>query len=84
MTDQPEPPQVVVKPIHNGPYQLKGPIQLVDHDGKAYDIEGRRSVLLCRCGHSANKPFCDGSHARLGFQAPERATVDDSETVPEG
>lgn len=77
MTEQPETPNVTVKAIHNGPYQIKGPIQLMDHDGNSYDITGRRSVLLCRCGHSATKPFCDGSHARLGFDAPERAELPD-------
>jgi CDGSH-type Zn-finger protein len=75
MTALPQSPNVTLKAIHNGPYQIKGPIQLVDHDGRSYDLTGRRSVLLCRCGHSANKPLCDGSHARLSFHAAERAQV---------
>jgi len=57
----------------NGPYLVKGPISLVDSDGNAYDVGGKELVVLCRCGHSANKPFCDGAHAKLGFTATERA-----------
>ena len=57
--------------VDNGPLQVKGAIELVDQDGNAY--ETRRTVFLCRCGQSATKPFCDGSHVRTGFKAPERA-----------
>ncbi|UUV30017.1 CDGSH iron-sulfur domain-containing protein [Amycolatopsis roodepoortensis] len=61
-------PAVVVKVVNNGPYQVKGPIRLVDHDGGEYEPAGR-TQLLCRCGHSAKKPFCDGAHVRTGFTA---------------
>jgi CDGSH-type Zn-finger protein len=57
--------------VENGPLQVKGAMALVDQDGNAY--ETRRTVFLCRCGQSATKPFCDGSHVRTGFEAPERA-----------
>lgn len=69
------PPDAAVeaKVIQNGPLQMKGPIRLLDHDGNAYDIGARRSVLLCRCGGSTTKPFCDGTHSRIGFAAAERA-----------
>jgi CDGSH iron-sulfur domain-containing protein 3 len=66
------PPAVVIKTVDNGPYQVKGPIRLVDHDNNVYDLEGRRTHLLCRCGKSATKPFCDGTHKREGFEAAER------------
>ncbi|MFE9748359.1 CDGSH iron-sulfur domain-containing protein [Saccharothrix saharensis] len=66
-------PEVTIKAVDSGPYQVKGPVRLVDHDGKVFDIPARRSVLLCRCGRSATKPLCDGAHARTGFQAHERA-----------
>ncbi|NBH03471.1 CDGSH iron-sulfur domain-containing protein [Amycolatopsis sp. SID8362] len=66
-------PDAVVKIVENGPYQVKGPVRLVDHDNNVYDLEGKRSYLLCRCGQSANKPFCDGAHVRTGFSAGERA-----------
>ena len=66
-------PDAVVKIVENGPYQVKGPVRLVDHDNNVYDLEGKRSYLLCRCGQSAKKPFCDGAQARSGFTAEERA-----------
>lgn len=61
-------PPVVIKVVNNGPYQVKGPVRLVDHDGEEYELTGR-TQLLCRCGHSANKPLCDGAHVRTGFTA---------------
>lgn len=51
----------------NGPLRVKGPIEIKDPQGGTYDLAGREMVSLCRCGQSANKPFCDGSHARTGF-----------------
>jgi CDGSH-type Zn-finger protein len=65
-------PAVVIKTVDNGPYQVKGPVQVVDHDNNVYSLEGRRTHLLCRCGQSSNKPFCDGTHARTGFSAAQR------------
>lgn len=59
----------------NGPYFVEGPIQLLDAEGNPYDLSARGGrVALCRCGGSANKPFCDGTHSRIGFQAPSHAT----------
>ncbi|MFL6291670.1 MAG: CDGSH iron-sulfur domain-containing protein [Thermoanaerobaculia bacterium] len=43
-------------------------IQIVDPEGRPYGLGGRTVVSLCRCGQSANKPFCDGSHKHHGFQ----------------
>ncbi len=40
---------------------------MVDPAGNPFGLAGRRTISLCRCGHSANKPFCDGSHNRVGF-----------------
>lgn len=76
---EPTPP-VKIKPVQNGPLQVKGPIELVDHDGTRYDLDGKRTVFLCRCGGSTTKPFCDGTHSKIGFEAAERAveeSVDD-------
>ena len=50
-------------------------MRIVDADGKEYDLRGRRIVALCRCGGSTTKPFCDGTHSRLGFEAAERAVA---------
>lgn len=52
---------------NNGPLRLEGAIEILDADGKAFGLAGRGVVSLCRCGHSENKPFCDGSHGRVGF-----------------
>lgn len=49
----------------SGPLWIRGGIQIVAADGTAYEIRNR--VTLCRCGQSNNKPFCDGTHASVGF-----------------
>lgn len=46
----------------NGSLKVDGDFEIVDMQGTAYGLQGRTVVSLCRCGHSANKPFCDGSH----------------------
>jgi len=57
----------------NGPLRLEGDFTLVDAEGALYGLGGRTMISLCRCGHSANKPFCDGAHAREGFRDAARA-----------
>ncbi len=52
----------------NGPLILKGAFELVDGGGETAGSGSR--AALCRCGASANKPFCDGSHNKIGFSAP--------------
>ena len=47
---------------NNGSVRLEGDFEIVDKAGNTYDLGGRESVSLCRCGLSKNKPFCDGSH----------------------
>lgn len=51
----------------NGPIRLEGDIVILDQEGRPFGLAGRTAVSLCRCGHSANKPFCDGTHGRVGF-----------------
>lgn len=53
----------------NGPLRLEGEFALCDASGKEFGLSGRTVISLCRCGLSANKPFCDGSHARQGFES---------------
>jgi len=48
-------------------------IEVTDADGHKYDVSGRKTVALCRCGGSTTKPFCDGTHSKIGFAAAERA-----------
>ena len=62
----------VVTLFEDGPLIVRGRFVLTAQDGQLIPA-GRRTVALCRCGRSALKPFCDGSHARIGFRAPGRA-----------
>jgi CDGSH-type Zn-finger protein len=57
----------------NGPLLVRGPITLEDHEGNTFDLEGQSRIWLCRCGASQNKPFCDGSHNDLPFEAARLA-----------
>jgi CDGSH-type Zn-finger protein len=52
---------------NNGPLRIKGSFTIKDSEGNTYDLAGRDALSLCRCGNSENKPFCDGSHKRVGF-----------------
>jgi CDGSH-type Zn-finger protein len=58
----------VITPYPDGPLILRGQFTITAPDGQRVPA-GRRTVALCRCGQSANKPFCDGSHALTGFRA---------------
>jgi CDGSH-type Zn-finger protein len=64
---------VEIRTKKDGPYLVQGPISLIDHEGNQHDIAERKTIALCRCGASVNKPFCDGTHSRIGFQAAEEA-----------
>ena len=57
-------------PSFNGPLNVSGTFTLKDAVGQAFDPSGNTAVVLCRCGQSAKKPLCDGSHKAVGFQAP--------------
>jgi CDGSH-type Zn-finger protein len=70
---------VEIKVRANGPYRVKGPITLIDADGNEYVLEPHTkhgTIALCRCGGSTTKPFCDGTHSKVGFDAAERAVAD--------
>jgi CDGSH-type Zn-finger protein len=62
---------VTIKIFRNGPYVIQGPVQLVDHSGAEYPVDAHKAIALCRCGESAKRPFCDGTHARCGFTSEE-------------
>jgi CDGSH-type Zn-finger protein len=60
----------------NGPYLLTGDlsqVELRDGDSNLYDLAGKTRVFLCRCGASTTKPYCDGRHTKIGFEAAEAA-----------
>jgi 3-phenylpropionate/trans-cinnamate dioxygenase ferredoxin subunit len=59
----------------NGPYLVEndGTLELFDATGAKVDVAGKPKFALCRCGGSTTKPFCDGTHSKIGFQAAEAA-----------
>lgn len=63
-----------IKVRASGPYKVTGAVRLLDADGREWENpEPERPLALCRCGGSATKPFCDGTHSETGFAAAERA-----------
>ena len=60
-----------------GPYLVTGNFTLVDPQGKKIPVTEK--VALCRCGASTNKPFCDGSHSKIGFDAAAAAVPQSAE-----
>ena len=60
--------EVTIRPTKNGPLIIEGPVELFDTDGNKITVDKAR-LALCRCGDSSNKPFCDGTHSAIGFQA---------------
>jgi CDGSH-type Zn-finger protein len=64
---------VEIKVRASGPYLVRGPIVLRDADGNEFDLKGQDTIALCRCGGSTTKPFCDGTHSKLGFLAATKA-----------
>lgn len=71
--------KITVRP--NGPYRVEGPVKLVDAEGREWDLTGKAAISLCRCGASVNKPFCDGTHSKMGFQAAEAAVKAETNTT---
>lgn len=69
---------VKVTILDNGPLKVEGGIDLVQADGTP--VESKKStVFLCRCGASTKKPFCDGAHSKIGFQAAAQAVPESAE-----
>lgn len=59
----------------NGPYLVEGDVEVYDPTGTKVDTTARAKIALCRCGASVTKPFCDGTHSKIGFQAAEAAVA---------
>ena len=63
---------------NNGSLKIDGDFEVLDSQGNAYGFQGRTVVSFCRCGRSANKPFCDGSqkghfeHEAIAFELPPK------------
>ena len=66
---------VVIRCRENGPLVIVGDVTIVDHLGNAFapPVSDKKNIVLCRCGQSRNRPFCDGSHRTAGFTAAETA-----------
>jgi CDGSH-type Zn-finger protein len=59
----------------HGPYLVRGDVVILDAEGNRIEPPQKGEVIaLCRCGHSATKPFCDGTHRREGFESAPRAS----------
>ena len=61
------PAKIIINP--NGSIRVEGEFEISDAEGKPFGLGGRTAIGLCRCGHSDNKPFCDGSHRKVSFQS---------------
>jgi len=70
--------EVTIKVRDNGPYLVRGPVKLVDVDGNEFALPAE-AFVLCRCGHSSTKPFCDSTHKTIEFKSQVRA-----ESTPAG
>ena len=64
-----------IKINDNGPIVIEGDIDLCDASGAKFGIGERKRISLCRCGLSANKPFCDGTHGRQAFASKVEARI---------
>ena len=72
--------EVTVKILEDGPLLVSGAIDIVDHSGNPVPPPTGKSVIaLCRCGASTNKPFCDGTHSKIGFRGAEKAVAEASQ-----
>ncbi len=65
-----------------GPYVIEGEVVIVDHQGQPVPITPGKRLSLCRCGASTNKPFCDGTHSKIGFLAAEKAQQELDNSAP--
>ncbi|MDW6022698.1 CDGSH iron-sulfur domain-containing protein [Mesorhizobium sp. BAC0120] len=59
---------VEVQPVRNGPLMVTGKLEVESGTGRC--VDRAEKTWFCRCGHSSKKPFCDGTHKAVGFQAP--------------
>ncbi len=64
--------QTKISAYDDGPFLVTGPVVIEDAGGNEYP-SGKETIALCRCGASTKKPFCDGTHSRVGFRAAQRA-----------
>lgn len=63
---------VRISTYDNGPFLVTGAVEITDSAGNRFPVR-KETVALCRCGASTGKPFCDGTHSKVGFRATEKA-----------
>ena len=66
-------PATRITVMNNGSLRVEGDFEIADMNGKVFGLAGRTRVTLCRCGHSATKPFCDSSHKTCEFSSEVEA-----------
>src|SRR3954470_6217884 len=71
--------EVTIEARPNGPYVVTGTVELRDANGNVLPSQAR--TVLCRCGASTTKPFCDGTHSKIGFQAAAGAVPESAESA---
>ena len=64
---------VEIRVRDDGPYKVTGPVRLIDPEGNQIAYDASRPLVLCRCGRSRTKPFCDKAHRETGFSSCVRA-----------
>jgi CDGSH-type Zn-finger protein len=73
---------VTIRLRRNGPYVIESDdVRVIDWNGQEYPVD-RRPIALCRCGASTRKPFCDGTHSKIGFAAAEEAVGPEAADKP--
>jgi len=69
---------VKITATKNGPFKVEGAVEVFWDNGTPVEVT-RDTIYLCRCGASTNKPFCDGAHSKIGFQAAAEAVPESAE-----
>lgn len=78
-----QPVEIIIR--DNGSIRINGQVVVKDGAGNVFDLSGRTSISLCRCGHSNDKPFCDSTHKKIGWQSIVQArTVPPAPPKPQG
>jgi CDGSH-type Zn-finger protein len=67
---------VTITILDDGPLEVVGPITLTTEGGQVIEVPAGEPVYLCRCGGSTDKPFCDETHSKIGFQGAIRAVAE--------
>jgi len=82
---------LTIKVRKDGPYAVDlatGDFTLINHDGNVIPLPelkpGKTTITLCRCGASTRKPFCDGTHSKIGFKGAEEAQREFDAPQPPG